>query len=56
VKDNEDLKHDNTILYQKNVHNKERLDKVQQEVEELRRFIEAEKTLKAQFEGDNQRL
>lgn len=43
VKENEDLKHDNTVLYQKNIQNKERLDKVGIEVEELKHYIEGEK-------------
>jgi hypothetical protein len=42
VKENEDLKHDNTVLYQKNIQNKERLDKVGIEVEELKHYIEGE--------------
>ena len=43
LKENDDLKHDNTVLYQKNIQNKERLDKVGVEVEELKHYIEGEK-------------
>jgi|LauGreDrversion4_2_1035121.scaffolds.fasta_scaffold50187_2 hypothetical protein len=42
IKENEDLKHDNTVLYQKNIQNKERLDKLGNEVEELKHYIEGE--------------
>ena len=56
VKENEDLKHDNTVLYQKNIQNKERLDKVGIEVEELKHYIEGEQQKNAQLDNDNRRL
>ncbi len=56
VKENEDLKHDNTVLYQKNIHNKERLDKLGLEVEELKHYIEGEKQKNAQLDNENRRL
>lgn len=54
-KENDDLKHDNTILYQKSVSNKERLDQVQVEVEELKRFIDSEKVKTTMLENDNKK-
>ena len=56
IKENEDLKHDNTILYQKNVQNKERLDKVQLEIEDLKRYIESEKSKSSHLDNEAKRL
>jgi hypothetical protein len=44
------------VLYQKNIQNKERLDKVGIEVEELKHYIEGEQQKNAQLDNDNRRL
>jgi hypothetical protein len=44
------------VLYQKNIQNKERLDKVGVEVEELKHYIEGEKQKNAQLDNDSRRL
>ena len=56
TKENEDLKHDNTILYQKNVQNKERLDKVQVEIEDLKQYVDSEKQKNAHLDNEAHRL
>jgi len=56
LKENEDLKHDNTILYKNNVQNKERLDQVQIEIEEMKRYIESEKQKSGHLENEGKRL
>lgn len=55
-KENDDLKHDNTVLYQKGAHNKERLDKLQAEVEDLKRFVDHERQRNGQLEAEVGRL
>jgi predicted transcriptional regulator len=55
-KENDDLKHDNTILYNKSLKNKERLDQLNAEVEEMKRFIENEKQRNFSLEGEVKRL
>lgn len=55
-KENEDLKHDNTVLYQKSVTNKERLDQLSQEVEGLKHYLDSEKARTAAVESENRKL
>lgn len=56
LRESEELKHSNQLLFQKSTANKERLDQVMQEVEDLKRYIDQEKARSAMAEAENKKL
>ena len=56
LRESEELKHSNQLLFQKSTGNKERLEQVMQEVEDLKRYIDQEKARCVMAEADNKKL